>query len=438
MATPIQMPQPGNTVEECILVKWTISKGGKVSSGDIVAEIETDKANFDIESPVDGVLLETFFEEGSLVAVLTNICVIGAPGEDVEPFRPKAPAPVETKAPPAPPPAASAPSPAAGVPEQPQPVAAPVPTPVAAPAAVGVLSPRARKFAEEHDFFPASVPGSGPGGRVLEADIRELYESSPRVSSLARQMIKDGYRPRGNGSGVSGMLLAQDLLEPPVRMSRMRETIARRMRESLTVTAQYTMHASADATGLLELRKKIKAAGNGGNANINDMVMFCTAKTLVEVPEINAELINNEIYRHSEINLGFACDTDRGLVVPVVKGCRNLPLAELAIRIHQLSDEAVNGTLSPDDMMGGTFTVSNLGGLGVEAFTPIVNPPQVAILGVDTIQLKPVRRDGEVVFVDHIGFSITCDHQVIDGAPGARFLQKLKQNIENVEALAGL
>jgi pyruvate dehydrogenase E2 component (dihydrolipoamide acetyltransferase) len=189
---------------------------------------------------------------------------------------------------------------------------------------------------------------------------------------------------------------------------------------------------------LLALRKKIKAAGGHGDANVNDIVMFCTVRTLIEVPDINAELVGGEIFRRTEISLGFACDTDRGLVVPVVRDCRNLSLEELAIRIHRLSDEAVSGALSPDDMTGGTFTVSNLGGLGVEAFTPIVNPPQVAILGVNAIQLKPVRRDGEVVFVDHVGFSLTCDHQVVDGAPGARFLQKLKQNIENVEALAGL
>ena len=199
-----------------------------------------------------------------------------------------------------------------------------------------------------------------------------------------------------------------------------------------------TMHASADATGLLAMRRKIKASGGHADANVNDMVMFCTVRTLIEVPDVNAELIEGEIFRHTEIHLGFACDTDRGLVVPVVKDCRDLSLPELAARIHRLSDEAVKGSLSPDDMTGGTFTVSNLGGLGVEAFTPIINPPQVAILGVNAIRLRPVCRDDEVVFVDHIGVSLTCDHQVIDGAPGARFLQKLKTNIENIEALAGL
>lgn len=187
MATPIQMPQPGNTVEECILVSWAASKGSRVSAGEVIAEIETDKANFEIEAPVDGVLLETFFDEGALVPVLTNICVIGEPGEDVEAFRPAAPvasaaaptpAAVETAAPAA----AAEPVPAATT----APAAAPVAAP--APAAAGILSPRARRFAEEHDFFPEGVTGSGPGGRVLEADLRELYESSPRISSLAREM----------------------------------------------------------------------------------------------------------------------------------------------------------------------------------------------------------------------------------------------------------
>jgi pyruvate dehydrogenase E2 component (dihydrolipoamide acetyltransferase) len=428
MATPIKMPQHGNTVEECILVRWIAGKGSQVSTGEPVAEVETDKANFEVEAPVEGVLLETFFEEGALVPVLTNIGVIGRTGEDAEPFRPAPLAPT----------AAETAGPAESVQPRPPAETAPVPVPGPDRAAAGVLSPRARRFAEEHDFYPDSLRGSGPGGRVLEADIRELYESSPRVSSLAREMIRDGYRSRGSGAGAGGMVLARNLLDPPVKMSRIRETIARRMRDSLAGTAQYTMHASADATGLLKSRKKIKAAGADADANVNDMVMFCTVRTLVEVPDINAELIDGEIFRHTEINLGFACDTDRGLLVPVVKDCRDLSLPELAERIHRLSDEAVKGTLSPDDMTGGTFTVSNLGGLGVEAFTPIVNPPQVAILGVNAIQLKPVHRDGEVVFLDHIGFSLTCDHQVIDGAPGARFLQKLKENIENIEALAGL
>lgn len=424
MATPIEMPQPGVTVEECLLVNWRREKGERVSAGDLIAEIETDKANFDIEAPVDGLLLETFFEEGALVPVFTNICVIGEAGEDYETFRPRQPEAatqptIEAKA--------SSPAP-------PAPVAEPAPT---SPA--GLLSPRARRFAEEHNFFPQDVAGSGPGGRVLEADIRNLYERSPRVSPLAREMIKAGQRSRGEGSGVNRMVLARDLTAPPVRLPGIRRTIARRMRESLATKAQYTMHASADSTGLLALRQRIKAKSDGApGASVSDLVMYCAVKTLLEIPELNAELIDGELCRHSRIHLGFACDTPKGLVVPVIKDGQSLPVEQLAERTRALSDQAVNGTLSPDDMTGGTFTVSNLGSLGIEAFTPIINPPQVAILGVNAIQLKPVRRNGEVEFIEHIGLSLTCDHQVIDGAPGARFLQKLKQNIEEVETICKL
>ncbi len=419
MAIPIQMPQPGNTVEECLLVSWTRKKGERVSAGEVIAEIETDKAAFEVEAPADGVLLETFFEEGALVPVFTNICVVGEPGEDVEGFRPS---PVTAPAPE----------------RRPEPTAreaAPEPPPAAPAGGATVLSPRARQFAAEHDFFPEVVSGSGPGGRVLEADLRDLYERSPRVSPLAREMMKEGYRARGAGSGINQMIVSRDLSEPPVRLSRLRQTIARRMRESLAGAAQYTLHASADATGLLRLRAALKAAGEP--VNINDLVTYCTVVTLKEMPELNAELIGGELYRHAEIHLGFACDTPRGLVVPVIRNCHDLSLRELAARIHTLSEEAARGTLSPDDMTGATFTLSNLGSLGVESFTPILNPPQVAILGVNAIQLKPVRRDdGRVEFVEHIGLSLTCDHQVIDGAPGARFLQKLRENIQKVEQLA--
>jgi pyruvate dehydrogenase E2 component (dihydrolipoamide acetyltransferase) len=403
MANPVQMPQPGNTVEECVLVRWIRKRGERVSAGDIIAEIETDKANFDIEAPIDGLLLDTFFDEGALVPVFTNIGVIGEEGEEYEGLRPKL---------------------AAG------PVSL-VDRTLEQPALAGerrgeragsldaasapVLSPRARRFAEEHDFLPSQVSGSGPGGRVLEADLRNLYDRSPRVSALAR-----------------------DLTVPPVPLSGIRNTIAKRMRESLSTTAQYTLHSSADATGLLALRARIKAEGDrGADVNINDLVMYCTIRTLEQISDLNAELIDGEIYRRPEIHLAFACDTPRGLVVPVLKDSQKLKLEELAARVRALTEQAVNGTLNPDDMTGGTFTISNLGSLGIEAFTPVLNPPQVAILGVNAIQLKPVRRDGAVVFVEHIGLSLTCDHQVIDGAPGARFLQALRRNIENVEALAG-
>jgi pyruvate dehydrogenase E2 component (dihydrolipoamide acetyltransferase) len=207
------------------------------------------------------------------------------------------------------------------------------------------------------------------------------------------------------------------------------------MRESLATTAQYTLNASADAAGLLRLRARIKAAANGPDININDLVTFCAIDALKQVPDLNAEFVDGALVAHSEIHMGFACDTPRGLLVPVIRDAHRLTVAELAARAKELAGRAVLGTILPDDLSGATFTISNLGGLGIESFTPLLNPPQVAILGVGAISLKPVRRERDVEFIDAIGLSLTCDHQAIDGAPGARFLQVLKDRIERVESL---
>ncbi|MGA2271312.1 MAG: dihydrolipoamide acetyltransferase family protein [Bryobacteraceae bacterium] len=424
MAIAVEVPKLGNTVEECLIAKWRKHKGEAVSAGEVVAEIETDKATFEVTAPADGTLLETFFDEGALVPVYTNFFVIGEAGESAEAFRPQLAAPAGAVAATEPVPTET---PAAALDH---PVAGPVP---AAP--VGSFSPRARRFAEEHGFHPAAVAGSGPGGRVLEEDLRKLYYSSPRVSSAARKHIEEGMEIRGAGSGVAGMVLSSDLTPPAARISGIREKIARRMRESLSSTAQYTLHTSADAGGLLRVRARVKASTGVPDININDLVTFCAIQALLEVPEVNAEFIDGRIYRHPEIHIGFACDTPRGLVVPVVRDAHQLTAGELSLQMKELAEQAVKGTISVDDLSGATFTVSNMGGLGIESFTPLLNPPQVAILGVDAIQLKPVRRDGGIEFIDAIGLSLTLDHQVIDGAPGARFLKVVKEKIESVESL---
>lgn len=425
MATPIEMPKLGNTVEECLLVRWNKHPGDRVSAGDLVAEIETDKATFELTAPVDGTILGVFFPEGELVAVFTNICVIGNPGESIDQFAPQKLGPQDKAT-------ESAPAAPAGRPRTAEP---------AVPSSEAAFSPRARRFAQEHDFYPEAVTGSGAGGRVLEEDLRQLYHASRRSSSLAKKYLRSGYELRGPGSGLNSMILARDLGEPPIRISGVRERIARRMTESLSLSAQYTLHASADATGLLSLRNKIKAARQNRelpDINLSDMVIFCAIQALIEMPELNAEFIDGSIYRHSGIHAGFACDTPKGLLVPVVRDCRNLSLEELSARIKALTQQAIEGAISPDDLSGGTFTVSNLGAFGIESFTPILNPPQVALLGVNSIQLKPVRREGQIEFVEHIGLSLTCDHQVIDGGPAARFLATVRRNIENIESTSGL
>jgi len=384
MATPLEMPSPGVTVEECLLLKWAKRKGDRVAAGELIAEIETDKATFEITAPVAGTVLETFFQEGDLVPVYAYICVLGETGESVEEFRPRRPAPAVAEA--------SAAAPAA--PREPS-----LPAPAAA-----AWSPRARRFAEEHGIDASGVTGSGPGGRVLEADVRRACDAPPSA---------------------------------PVRLSGVRQRIARRMRESLSASAQYTLSSSADAAGLLALRARIKAARrlrDLPDINIHEMVIFCAVRALEQMPALNAELIDGKLYQRARIHIAFACDTPRGLLAPVVKDSQKLTLAELALKVKELTQQAVEGTISPDDLTGATFTVSNLGHLGIESFTPILNPPQVALLGVNSIQVRPVRREGRIEFVDRIGLSLTVDHQVIDGAPGARFLEIVRQQIENIEA----
>jgi pyruvate dehydrogenase E2 component (dihydrolipoamide acetyltransferase) len=387
------MPQLGNTVEECLVTRWVRRKGDTVATGDVVAEIETDKTTFEVTSPVDGTVLATFFEEGALVPVFTNILVIGDPGESADPFRPGRPTG----------------GPSAAVPVAPEPaVDAPADGPIANVQATvsRPWSPRARRFAEERDFRPASVRGSGPGGRVIERDVRKAYEAWAA-----------GGRPAAAPSGLRG-------------------TIARRMRESLASTAQYTLNGWADATGLLARRAEIKrrssAAPQEPDITINDLVSFCTIQALHEMPDLNAEFIDGRIVRHADVHLAFAVDTPRGLIAPVVRNAHTLTVGELALRVKTLAALATEGTISADDLSGATFTISNLGSLGIESFTPLINPPQVAILGVAAIQLRPVRREGKVEFVDAIGLSLTCDHQVIDGAPGARFLGVLRRKIESL------
>jgi pyruvate dehydrogenase E2 component (dihydrolipoamide acetyltransferase) len=264
------------------------------------------------------------------------------------------------------------------------------------------------------------VRGSGPNGRILEQDLREILHSSPRPSTLERLRAADA--------------------PAAVPLSSIREKIARRMRESMAQTAQYTLQSSADATALLALRARIKARRvelGLPDINLNELVLFCAVKALLKMPQLNAEFKDGKVHRRQAVHLGFACDTDRGLMVPVIRDAHKLGIAELAAEAKALADRAVKGNIRPDDLGGATFTVSNLGSLGIESFTPILNPPQVAILGVDTIELRLVRRNGKIEMADRIGLSLTCDHQVIDGAPGARFLGVVRECVEDVEALCG-
>jgi pyruvate dehydrogenase E2 component (dihydrolipoamide acetyltransferase) len=431
MAVAVEMPKLGNTVEECLIARWLKQEGQTVSAGETVVEIETDKTSFEVAAPVDGTLLATFFEQGALVPVFTPLFVIGNPGESAEALRAQSKG-LTSAADAADP---QMPSSRNANPTDQLPA---INTPSLGQASAP-LSPRARRFGEERNFHPQAVSGSGPGGRVLEADLRALYHTSPKVSGAASRRVRNVAEVPLEGSGSAGMVVASDLASDldaaETRISGVREKIASRMRESLASTAQYTLHSSADARGLLLLRARIKASSAGPDININDLVTFCVVQALLEVPDLNVLFVDGKLQQGRGIHIGFACDTPRGLLVPVVRNAQALTVAALAARMKELSAQAVQGRISADDLTGGTFTVSNLGGLGIESFTPLLNPPQVAILGVNAIQLKAVRREGSVEFIDAIGLSLTLDHQIIDGAPGARFLKVVRDKIENVERL---
>ena len=459
MATPIVMPKAGNSVEECLLTTWRVKPGDCVKVGDIVADIETDKAAFEIESPAAGTVLALFWSEGDLVPVMQNLGVIGSAGEEVTAFRPDGAASAGTAA------AAAA----SGAPTGPAvaPVAAAV-----APVAVdnGPLSPRARRFVKEHPFVIPSMQGSGVGGRIEERDVIEAYRSAPHLTPAAARLAAEGVATPALGSGVSGMVRVQDLgkatpalpaaesgaagpavaapVAPPaaaapsadtiteVKLSNIRKIIAKRLLESLSGLAQYTLNAEADVSGLLALRQRLKAQGEAlglANVNIGDMVMYAATKALRQHPALNAEFDGTVVRQHAAVNLGFACDTPRGLMVPVVHGAQRLSLAEMAAKAKELAKQAAAGSLNPDFLQGGTFTVSNLGTFGVTTFTPVINAPQVAILGVGTTLLRPVRVGGVIEYREMIQLSLTLDHRVVDGAPGARFLQTLRAILESFE-----
>ena len=434
MPTPVELPKLGNTVEECLLAGWRKRRGEPVQEGEVLADIETDKTSFELTSPAAGMLLETFFEAGALIPVFTTVCVIGAAGESVEEFRPAAGGSGPGSAGPLP--SAVSPLPrrsGAAAPRFAEATTGDTPPPGTSSAAApsGPLSPRARRFGREHGFHPDVVAGSGPGGRVLEADLRALLQATRRAAATGV-----GAGP-GSAAGRGGMAgEGRQAAAPGEGLSLVRRTIARRLRASLGSTAQYTLHGSANAGPLLAVRQRLKSSPDTAGISIGDLVVFCTIQALLEVPDLNAELIDDTLYRHAAVHLAFACDTPRGLVVPVIRDSQNLSLAELSRRTKELAAQAVAGVIAPDDLEGGTFTVTNLGSLGIEAFTPVINPPQVAVLGVDAILVKPVRKpDGNIEFIDAIGLSLTVDHQWVDGAPGARFLGTLRERIERVEEL---
>ncbi|MGJ4849769.1 dihydrolipoamide acetyltransferase family protein [Bacillota bacterium Meth-B3] len=444
MAVPVIMPRQGNTVESCIVTKWMKKPGDAVAVGDILFSYETDKAAFEEESKVAGTLLVAFFQEGDDVPVLANMCVIGEAGEDVSMFGASIGA--------APAPATEAPAPATQ--------AAPMQTLDAAAIAhdLGKISPRAKALAERTGADLSQVAPTGPDGRVIARDVQALVERGQVVTPAARALYAGG----AQGTGLGGRVTLADVSRAgeaaPVAqttapavpaddsytepMSNMRKVIAKSMSASLASMAQLTHNMHFDATDIQALRKSFKDRGEAlglASITLNDIVLYAVARTLAQ-PEhraLNAHLEDDgKTMRYfRQVNLGVAIDTERGLMVPTIFGADKLSLAALSAEAKHLAKACQAGSINPDLLTGGTFTVSNLGALGVESFTPVINPPQTGILGVCTIETKVKLVNSQPVFYPAMNLSLTYDHRALDGAPASRFLKDLKHNLENFTLL---
>ncbi len=440
MAVAVVMPKQGQSVESCIIASWKKQPGDTVAEGETLCEVETDKALLEVESQAAGILLEHFFRIGDDVPVLTPIAAIGQPGDDIASLRPYGTQNHQNQ-------------PETKIADT-QPVQSEIPVIHDAPIAI---SPRARNLAELKQIDVSIINGSGPEGRIIERDVLNAAATKPRITPLAQSMVKSGdfMLPEEGRSDVSGRITAKDLdpvdskPQPSkttdditvIPLKGTRKIIASRMLASLQTTAQLTLNITADARALLAYRKRCKASPDSlglQNVTINDFVMYAVSRTLPQFADLNALFVDETIYQHQRVHLGFAVDTPRGLVVPAIRNADTLSLKALSAEAGRLADACIEGRVQPDELNGGTFTVSNLGSFGIESFTPVLNPPQVAILGVGNINLKPVEVDGAVAFIPHIGLSLTINHQVVDGAPAARFLQALTHNLAEFELLLAL
>ena len=400
-AQAVIMPKEGITVESCIIGEWKKNVGDAVAVGDVLFTYETDKAEFECPSTAAGTLLAKFFEDGDEVPCLVNVCAVGNPGDAYEFLKPGAEAP----APAAEAPAAEAPAAAAA--------------PAAPKAELTAISPRAMAKAVANNVNPALATGTGPKGRIIERDIDK------RIAS-------------GAAAAYAAPAAAEETAFEDVKFGPVRKATAKSMTKSLSTMAQLTQQYSFDASQIQAYRAMLKPMDAPmGKISLNDMVMFAVAKTIKSCPDLNANMVEDNVIRHfSHVNLGFACDTPRGLLVPTIFHADEMSLLELSMEAKRLAAAARDGSLSPDEMTGATFTVTNIGSFGCEAFTPVVNPPQIGILGVCNIQTKiKSAKDGMIETYPAMGLSLTFDHRALDGAPAARYMSELCKSLESFMTL---
>ena len=427
MAQFVIMPRQGQSVESCIITTWHKKVGDTVAEGDILFSYETDKSAFDEAAQVSGTMLAILFEEGDVVPCLDNVCIIGEAGEDISAMVASAPAEE-----------AAAETPAAT--EEVKAEVAPVVT--AAPVQAGELiriSPRAKNLALQTGVDMTKVAPTGPHGRIIERDINAALDAGYVANTAAVEAFLAGNPivTEDTVEEAAAEKKAEVVVSDDVRaydeeaLSGVRRVIARQMHASLSEMAQLTLNASFDATALMNFRASLKASGEAlglGKISLNDMVLFAVSRTLLNYPEINANLVDDKFRKFKHANIGLAVDTERGLLVPTLFASEKLSLTDLSAYAKSAAAKAREGKLTPDEMSGGSFTVTNLGSLGIESFTPVVNPPQTAILGVCAITYR-LKADGTTY--PAMGLSLTFDPRAVDGAPAARFLSDLCRALEN-------
>lgn len=411
MAEVIYMPKLSDTMTEGVVAEWHKKVGDAVSSGELLAEIETDKATMEFESFYDGTLLHIGVEKTKAAPVNAILAIIGAPGEDISSFLTGTPVveeKVETpaKATPSPAPVVATPAPAAA------PAAKPAPVVVSNDGGRTLASPLAKKLAEEKGIDIHSVNGTGDGGRVVKRDVDHYVPYTPAVGG-------------NNYTSVAGV---ESFVDEPV--SQMRKVIARRLSESLFTAPHFYLTVDVNMDNAITARKAINAK-EGVKVSFNDMVVKAVALSLKQHPAINSSWLGDVIRRNHHVHIGVAVAVEDGLLVPVVRFADTKGLSQIGEEVKQFAKKAKDKKLQPADWEGNTFTISNLGMFGIDSFTAIINSPDSCILAVGGISEVPVVKNGQVVPGNVMKLTLSCDHRVVDGASGAAFLQTLKGYLEN-------
>ena len=410
MPIKIEMPKLSDTMEEGTVVRWLKKEGEEVEIGDIIAEIETDKATMEMEAFDEGTLSSISVPEGGRAPVGSVIAILLEDGESTD----------DSAAAPAPTPAAKTP--------------AAIAAPVAAPTATNdggrlKVSPLARKIAAAEGIDLSTVTGTGPGGRIVKTDLSGAAASAPAAATPAP--VAAPTPAKAAPVPLSPVASGED---KRVELSSMRKIIAGRLLLSKTTIPHFYLHLEVDAAPLMELRKQINAqseASHGNKYSVNDFVVKALINASVSVPEVNASFNGDHIVQFSHVGVSIAIAVEDGLVTPVVKNAEHKSLLAISTEIKEMAVRARDKKLLPNDFDNGTVTISNLGAWGIESFDAIVNPPQAAILSVGTIVEKPVVKDGTIVPGLLMNLGVSCDHRVVDGAVGAKFLSEIKRLLEN-------